>query len=101
VPLTALTPTAVTQHVMALPGILDDSPVPVAAGTGPADVDQQLTATLGWLWDAVAGPVLDHLEMGGPPTAGQPWPRLWWCLSGLLSFLPVHAAGHHRTRFGA
>lgn len=29
----------------------------------------------------------------GPPGDGQPWPRLWWCVSGLLSFLPVHAAG--------
>jgi CHAT domain-containing protein len=24
-------------------------------------------------------------------------PRIWWCLSGLLSFLPIHAAGHHAT----
>jgi CHAT domain-containing protein len=29
------------------------------------------------------------------------WQRLWWCVSGLLSFLPVHAAGHHETRFEA
>ncbi|WP_052914643.1 MULTISPECIES: CHAT domain-containing protein [Protofrankia] len=23
---------------------------------------------------------------------------MWWCVSGLLAFLPVHAAGHHHTR---
>jgi CHAT domain-containing protein len=26
---------------------------------------------------------------------------LWWCVSGLLSFLPLHAAGHHHTRADA
>ncbi|MFJ3296718.1 CHAT domain-containing protein [Streptomyces bacillaris] len=34
---------------------------------------------------------------GGPvdpvPGAGGAWPRLWWCPTGRLSFLPLHAAG--------
>jgi CHAT domain-containing protein len=56
-----------------------------------------MARTLGWLWDAVAGPVLDRLGICGPPRDGEPWPRLWWCPSGLLSLLPLHAAGHHDT----
>ncbi len=60
-----------------------------------------MAGTLGWLWDELASPVLDRMGIIGSPPAGQPWPRLWWCVSGLLSFLPVHAAGHHGTRFDA
>ncbi|MEV4167462.1 CHAT domain-containing protein [Nonomuraea dietziae] len=44
--------------------------------------------TLDWLWDAVTGPVLEALA----PRPGQ---RVWWCPVDLLSFLPLHAAGHH------
>ncbi|OKJ78515.1 CHAT domain-containing protein [Streptomyces sp. CB02460] len=52
-----------------------------------------LSGTLGRLWDTVAEPVLGHLGLDARPAAGEPWPRLWWCPTGLLSFLPLHAAG--------
>jgi CHAT domain len=65
--------------------------------SGRTWAEQRLTDTLGWLWDAVAGPVLDRLGVTGPPGQGEEWPRVWWCVSGLLSFLPLHAAGHHDT----
>ncbi|MFD5560517.1 CHAT domain-containing protein [Kitasatospora griseola] len=48
---------------------------------------------LGWLWEAVAAPVLDRLGLRGTPLDGEPWPRLWWCPTGRLAFLPLHAAG--------
>jgi tetratricopeptide (TPR) repeat protein len=72
------------------------------AGAGPGERDmaeQRLAELLGWLWDAVAAPVLGHLAITGPPAPGGDWPRIWWCPSGLLTFLPLHAAGHHGTRF--
>jgi CHAT domain-containing protein len=31
------------------------------------------------------------------PAPGQPWPRVWWCPTGPLTVLPLHAAGHHHT----
>ncbi|MFG2874667.1 CHAT domain-containing protein [Streptomyces sp. NPDC048337] len=48
---------------------------------------------LEWLWDTVAGPVLNAL----PPTAeaSGELPRLWWVPGGLLGLLPLHAAGRH------
>ena len=46
--------------------------------------------TLRWLWDIVAAPVLDALGLGAP--VADP-PRLWWCPTGPLCFLPLHAAG--------
>ncbi|MEW2124580.1 CHAT domain-containing protein [Streptomyces sp. NPDC127037] len=52
-----------------------------------------LSGTLGWLWDVIAEPVLRHLGFDAEPAAGEPWPRLWWCPTGWLSFLPLHAAG--------
>ncbi len=90
VPLTGLTPETVYDRVNAFLGALEDAGSPAA--------EQRLSDTLGWLWEVLAGPVLDRLGITGPPPDGQPWPRLWWCVSGLLSFLPVHAAGHHQTR---
>ncbi len=42
------------------------------------------------LWRTAALPILTHLSIldaASPPT------RIWWCLSGPLAFLPIHAAG--------
>ncbi|KAH8745639.1 CHAT domain-containing protein [Hyaloscypha finlandica] len=55
-----------------------------------------ITKTLEWLWDAVASPVLDALGFHKPPT-GPAWPRVWWVPTGLLSLLPLHAAGRHQS----
>jgi hypothetical protein len=46
---------------------------------------------LGWLWDVIAAPVLEVLT--GPDRPGPP--RIWWCPTGPLVSLPLHAAGHH------
>ncbi|MFI1205890.1 CHAT domain-containing protein [Streptomyces sp. NPDC020883] len=54
-----------------------------------------LCAVLEWLWDAAAEPVLRSLGFTAEPFPGQPWPRVWWAPGGLLSLLPLHAAGHH------
>ncbi|MER6509624.1 CHAT domain-containing protein [Nonomuraea sp. NPDC001636] len=47
-------------------------------------VNQRLEEVLDWLWDAVVGPVLGEL------TPGE---RVWWVPSGVLTGLPLHAAG--------
>lgn len=61
----------------------------------------QVRQVLAWLWEMVAGPVLDHLGHTTPPPAGAEWPRIWWCPVGGATFLPLHAAGHHpETRAG-
>nr|WP_052478395.1 CHAT domain-containing protein [Kibdelosporangium sp. MJ126-NF4]CEL18074.1 hypothetical protein [Kibdelosporangium sp. MJ126-NF4]CTQ90697.1 hypothetical protein [Kibdelosporangium sp. MJ126-NF4] len=51
---------------------------------------------LAWLWDTVAEPVLTRLGHTSPPDAA--WPRIWWCPTGPLAMLPLHAAGHHPRR---
>jgi hypothetical protein len=59
------------------------------------EAQSTLHAILEWLWDVAAEPVLRGLGFTGEPTAGQPWPRVWWAPGGLLSLLPLHAAGYH------
>ncbi|MEE1819739.1 CHAT domain-containing protein [Streptomyces sp. SP18ES09] len=44
-----------------------------------------------WLWDRVAKPVLDAVETGYGPAVGPR--RVWWCTTGPMSLLPLHAAG--------
>ncbi|MFJ2055969.1 CHAT domain-containing protein [Streptomyces sp. NPDC087908] len=46
---------------------------------------------LAWLWERVAKPVLDAVE-GVLDTAAGPR-RVWWCTTGPVSLLPLHAAG--------
>ncbi|MGW7410150.1 CHAT domain-containing protein [Streptomyces sp. NPDC054833] len=55
---------------------------PGLAGTITANA--VLTDTLAWLWRTVARPVLDHLGTVD---------RIWWCPTGPLALLPLHAAG--------
>ena len=43
----------------------------------------------GWLWDLIARPVLAGL---GLPRPDGEVPRLWWCPTGSLALLPLHAA---------
>ncbi|MFJ6661636.1 CHAT domain-containing protein [Streptomyces sp. NPDC091377] len=59
------------------------------------DRDRTLDAALAWLWDEIANPVLTAIGLVDPPAPGQPWPRLWWCPTGPLTLLPLHAAGYH------
>ncbi|KAG9088690.1 hypothetical protein FS749_001959 [Ceratobasidium sp. UAMH 11750] len=46
------------------------------------------------LWTDVAKPVLDHLGITHPLPVDE-MPHITWCTTGLLSFLPLHAAGDY------
>ncbi|TQF02920.1 CHAT domain-containing protein [Kitasatospora acidiphila] len=54
--------------------------------------DREMKQTLRWLGETVVCPVLDRLGFDRPARPGKPLPRLWWCLTGALSQLPLHAA---------
>ncbi|MFI6597565.1 CHAT domain-containing protein [Nonomuraea sp. NPDC050536] len=56
----------------------DDDPDP--------ELLDRIPATLDWLGENVTGPVLEALGLG------ETRPRLWWCPTGPLSLLPLHAA---------
>lgn len=54
-------------------------------------MEKVVTEVLAWLWTAVAEPVLSFLGFTETPAEGE-WPRLWWCPTGVLAALPLHAA---------
>ncbi|KAK0474433.1 CHAT domain-containing protein [Armillaria novae-zelandiae] len=47
------------------------------------------------LWTSIVKPVLDGLAFS--PCDSTNLPRLWWCPTGPLAFLPLHAAGDYNT----
>ena len=60
-------------------------------------MEQTLNDVMEWLWDVIAEPILTVLGFTDAPGPGQPWPRLWWCPTGVLTLLPLHAAGYHAS----
>ncbi|MFI5659863.1 CHAT domain-containing protein [Streptomyces sp. NPDC051684] len=61
-----------------------------AAEAGPNTVVHKM---LDWVHERITDPILTDLELGDV-TEGSPWPRVWWCPTGALAFLPLHAAGY-------
>ena len=101
IPLPDLSHGDVHDRVTGFLGALDVLQILMGAGTDTAGVlaaRHVVADTLRWSWDVITGPVLDGLGITARPERGGPWPRIWWCPTGLLSFLPLHAAGHHDTR---
>ncbi|KAF5340621.1 hypothetical protein D9611_007364 [Ephemerocybe angulata] len=49
------------------------------------------------LWVDVVKPILSMLGLSrGVPSSRNALPRIWWCPTGVMSFLPIHAAGNYR-----
>ena len=62
--------------------------------------DNMLLGLQQWLWDTLAEAVLDELGLRQVPAPGSPWSRIWWCPTGPLTLLPLHAAGYHNEVAG-
>lgn len=92
VPLTDVTAESFKRHSGNL--FLAQEVAGQAVGAERFRAEQALSRELGWMWNAIAEPVFDALEWtsSGPP-AEHARRRLWWCPTGFLSFLPLHAAG--------
>ncbi|NES27176.1 CHAT domain-containing protein [Micromonospora terminaliae] len=85
----------VERHVVRWYAAVADATDPTVPFDRRAAAQEDLHGILAWLWDAVAGPVLDVLA-----PADEPPPRIWWCPVGALARLPLQAAGHHRAPGG-
>ena len=53
-----------------------------------------------WLWDVIADPILQDTGLIARAGDYRPPRRIWWCPTGLLTFLPLHAAGHYEDQDG-
>jgi CHAT domain len=69
-----------------------------AAAAQKERMEPALNEILEWMWSAIAAPVLRTLGLLGRTT--QTPPRLWWCPTGIMTFLPLHAAGVHASTDG-
>ncbi|KAF6743708.1 CHAT domain-containing protein [Ephemerocybe angulata] len=68
-----------------------------SAPRGQRTGDTPVHRVLRGLWEYVVKPILDALGFTRIDTAsGEVMPRIWWCPTGPLSFLPLHAAGVYR-----
>jgi hypothetical protein len=89
--------------------LLDVLDAPTASADSPSAPRRQLNSVLfgimSWLWDTVCEPVLkdlrDHGDLPDDRLAESgSLPRLWWCPTGPLTGLPLHAAGHYADSDG-
>ncbi|KAG8689011.1 hypothetical protein FRC11_004297, partial [Ceratobasidium sp. 423] len=62
----------------------------------PPGIDEkdEFGSALAALWTGIAEPVLDFLGYR-QETPSENLPHVTWCLTGALSFLPIHAAGNY------
>ncbi len=94
----ALTVTAEEVQVTPLTGLTGaDVVTNVAAflqAVGQPDRRTVIAGILAWLWDTVVAPLVPVLTEVCPAATGQR-PRIWWCPTGPLTFVPLHAAGRH------
>ncbi|MFJ3106564.1 CHAT domain-containing protein [Streptomyces sp. NPDC086835] len=67
----------------------------IAVARARREADSGLRRLAEQLWDEIAEPVLRTLGHTADPAPGTPYPRVWWCPTGVLSLLPLHAAGYH------
>ncbi|KAJ7454490.1 TPR-like protein [Mycena latifolia] len=58
---------------------------------GQLPPDDEFSHILSKLWSQIVQPVLNELRL--PPSSNKPSARIWWCPTGPLAFLPIHAAG--------
>jgi tetratricopeptide (TPR) repeat protein len=94
IPLTGLTGADVVRHAVAFLVALESLHREDLSYGEVQAAHNTITETLRWLWEAVASPLLPSLLAACAP--GSPGrPRVWWCPTGPLTFLPLHAAGVH------
>jgi CHAT domain-containing protein len=58
-------------------------------------LENRISGVLEWLWESIAEPVLNSLGYSEQPSGNSTWPTVWWCPTGIVSYLPIHAAGYH------
>ncbi|KAG8823300.1 hypothetical protein FRC19_004231 [Serendipita sp. 401] len=97
IPLPDLTSERITQLQVEFNALLKSSGVRLRAVRDEeveAGGDEGCKRILAELWDHFVKPVLDSLAFTHDPDT---LPRIWWCVTGQLAFLPIHAAGVYNT----
>ncbi|KIY68050.1 hypothetical protein CYLTODRAFT_396027 [Cylindrobasidium torrendii FP15055 ss-10] len=97
VPLTTFTRPIADDMLSTFLGDLDDAGLRSRSrGFSRATPERELRAVLAGLWRHVVEPVLQAVKPHIPE--GDNLPRITWCTSGELTFLPLHAAGLYNIK---
>ncbi|KAF9465338.1 CHAT domain-containing protein [Collybia nuda] len=64
------------------------------SGIGNDSSKNLLDLVITWIWETIVKPVFDALKDKGINNG-----RLWWCPSGLFTYLPLHAAAPLESNF--
>jgi tetratricopeptide (TPR) repeat protein len=97
IPLPGLTRSFLTESINHLRAARDTATDKDSPREDRSSAQAQIHRVLQWLWDQVAGPVLEDLGFTGRLESEAEWPRMWWCPIGEIALLPLHAAGYHRA----
>jgi hypothetical protein len=104
----AIAVTAAGVEVIELPGLTQESVAKnveaylrAVDSEATAELEAGLRRCLEWMWESFAREILERLGFTGPPGEGTAWPRIWWCPTGALTLLPIHAAGLHHVEGAA
>jgi hypothetical protein len=93
-----LSPAVLREHLArfdAALATLEAAADDTAAGAAWPELDDAFHDMARWLWDVLAGRVLEHLGITTQMDDPQDAPRVWWVPTGELARFPLHAAGYH------
>jgi tetratricopeptide (TPR) repeat protein len=93
-----LTPAALRDHLARFDAALSDLETAAedsAVQTAWTAAEDAFHDTARWLWDNLAGAVLECLGITADMEDPQDAPRIWWVPTGELARFPLHAAGYH------
>ena len=81
--------------LVALPNATPDAIAKLAGDTNSSTTEKSMRDVLSSLWNVIVQPVVRLLkdELHLPPRS-----RIWWCPTGALTHLPLHAAGNYNKR---
>ncbi|KAJ7835224.1 CHAT domain-containing protein [Mycena leptocephala] len=91
VPLNDFEPESAGSMAQALGDLVGRSERLVMTREGQVNPEDEFAHNLSQLWKGVVKPVLDALAITVSDSSNLP--RIWWCPTGPLAFLPIHAAG--------
>ncbi|KAJ7614846.1 CHAT domain-containing protein [Roridomyces roridus] len=95
-PLPEFTPELATTLAKTLQGLIQNSGARrnerlSGQRESKANTEDQFAHILAELWLKLVSPVVNALDIKVSPA--QKLKRIWWCPTGVLTFLPIHAAG--------
>ncbi|KAJ7120017.1 CHAT domain-containing protein [Mycena epipterygia] len=93
IPLNDFRPDRAGSMAQSLGNLVGRSERLVMTREGQMNPEDEFAHNLSQLWKKIVKPVLNALAITVSDSFQANLPRIWWCPTGPLAFLPIHAAG--------